>query len=738
MKTRNLWRRGLCIVLALALSLAMAGTAAAEAEQEPGEELISNGDFSGALNWQLYTESEGKADLAVEDGELVVNVHNGGKVEHAIQPYYDGFKLIQGVSYELSWDVRSTVERYMQVRIQLNGGDYHAYAQERLKAGPEKEHHTIQFTMEEATDPAPRLCINMGNVPEVEGGEADPATLGEHQVFFDNFSLKVTDASSAVAAEEDPDATGIRVNQIGYKPYAVKTAVFAGVSVDSGAFKVVKADSGETVFEGTAGAAEDNAWAGETDRVADFSALTEPGTYIIETADGTRSPAFVIAEDVYGELLRAAVRMLTLQRCGTALDESIGGDFAHPECHVEKALILGTDEKIDVSGGWHDAGDYGRYTVSGAKAAADIMQAWERLGTKTDDAGIPESGDGIDDLLQEAKYELDWLLKMQREDGGVYHKVSCRNFPAFISPEKETDELVACPVSNTATGDFAGVMAMAGRIFAASGDEPLAAAADGYIAAAEKAWAYLEAHKGDPGFKNPEDVVTGEYPDENDEDEYLWAAAELARTTGKEEYRKAAEELLDAGGVRTGLGWLDIGSYGVYAVLKDEGADEAAKEKAQALMRSFADKTMEIAGSNPYGIDRTDTYEWGSNMGVANTGAILQMAAETLGMDECAKAAQRYLDYLLGENATGYCFVTAFGEKSPEHPHHRPSTAAGHAMPGMLVGGPDNGLEDPYAVAALTGKPPAKCYADSDQTYSTNEVCVYWNSPMILLIAGEQ
>ncbi len=738
MKARNLWRSGLCIVLALALTMAMAGAAAAEAEQELGEELLSNGDFSGALNWQLYTESQGKADLAVEDGELVVNVHNGGKVEHAIQPYYDGFKLIQGVSYELSWDVRSTVERYMQVRIQLNGGDYHAYTQERLKAGPEKEHHTIQFTMEEATDPAPRLCINMGNVPEVEGGEADPATLGEHQVFFDNFSLKVTDASSAVAAEEDPDATGIRVNQIGYKPNSVKTAVFAGVSIDSGAFKVVKADSGETVFEGTAGAAEENPWAGETDCVADFSALKEPGTYIIKTADGTCSPAFVIAEDVYDELLRAAVRMLTLQRCGTALDESIGGDFAHPECHIEKALILGTDEKIDVSGGWHDAGDYGRYTVSGAKAAADIMQAWERLGTKTDDAGIPESGDGIDDLLQEAKYELDWLLKMQREDGGVYHKVSCRNFPAFVSPEKETDELVVCPVSNTATGDFAGVMAMAGRIFAACGDETLAAAADGYIAAAEKAWDYLEAHKGDPGFKNPEDVVTGEYPDENDEDEYLWAAAELARTTGKDEYRETAEELLDAGGARTGLGWLDIGSYGVYAVLKDEGADEAAKEKAQALMRSFAEKAMEIAGGNPYGIDRTDTYEWGSNMGVANTGAILQMAAETLGMDECAKAAQRYLDYLLGENATGYCFVTAFGEKSPEHPHHRPSTAAGRAMPGMLVGGPDNGLEDPYAVAALTGKPPAKCYADSDQTYSTNEVCVYWNSPMILLIAGEQ
>ena len=738
MKTVKTWRKALCLMLALAMALSMVCAVAAEQEQEPGQELLNGTDFSGGLNFQLYTESQGKADLAVENGELVVNVHNGGKVEHAIQPYYDGFKLIQGVSYELSWDVRSTVERYMQVRIQLNGGDYHAYVQKRLKAGPETEHHAVQFTMEEATDPAPRLCVNMGNVPEEEGvGEADPASLGEHQVFFDNFSLKVLDSSDAVAAEEDPDAVGIRVNQVGYRPGSVKTAVFAGISADQDAFKVVKADSGETVFEGTLGPVTENAWAGETDRVADFTGLTEPGTYALEAADGTRSPAFVIAEDVYADLMRAAVRMLTLQRCGTELDPAIGGDFAHPVCHATEALVLGTDERIDVSGGWHDAGDYGRYTVTGAKAAADLLQAYERLGTKTDDAGIPESGDGTDDLLQETKYELDWLLKMQREDGGVYHKVTCRNFPAFVSPEKETDELVISPVSNTATADFAAVTAMAGRIFAASGDEGLAAAADGYIAAAEKAWIYLEAHKGDPGFRNPEDVVTGDYPDDNDGDEYLWAAAELARTTGKDEYRRAVDELLEEGGSRTGLGWLDVGSYGVYAVLKDEGADEALKEKAQALMRACAEKAMEIAAVNPYGIDRTDTYEWGSNMGVANTGAILQMAAETLGMDECAKAAQRYLDYLLGENATGYCFVTAFGEKSPEHPHHRPSTAAGRVMPGMLVGGPDNGLEDPYAVAALTGKPPAKCYADSDQTYSTNEVCVYWNSPLVLLLAGE-
>ena len=202
-------------------------------------------------------------------------------------------------------------------------------------------------------------------------------------------------------------------------------------------------------------------------------------------------------------------------------------------------------------------------------------------------------------------------------------------------------------------------------------------------------------------------------------------------------YHKAAGEYLESGASHGGLGWLDVGSYGLYAILKDETSDSDLRGKAEQALREYAEKAVETAGKNPYGIDRTDTYEWGSNMGVANTGSILQMATETLGDEKYATASGRYLDYLLGENATGYCFVTAFGTKSPEHPHHRPSTAAGKVMPGMLVGGPDNGLEDTYALAALSGKPPAKCYADSDQTHSTNEVCVYWNSPMILLIAGQ-
>ena len=728
-------RRLLC--LCLALMLAIPALALAESEQEPGQELLKDADFSGPLRFMLYTESGGAAKLSIVDGELQVDVTSAGRVEHAIQPYYDGFKLIQGVTYELSWDARSTVPRRMQVRIQLNGGDYHAYVMEIPLVTEEMQHYAVTFTMEEPTDPAPRLCVNMGLVADENGDLPDAGTLSGQQVYFDNFSLKVVDAGGAVAEAEDPDARGVRVNQVGYTPDADKIAVLAGLDYESDAFFVIVPETGEMAYEGTLGEAVDNAWAGEVNRIADFSAFAGEGVFVIETVEGDRSPEFTVGEDVYGDLLRQSLRMLYLQRCGAALDGALAGDFAHAQCHTALAAVYGTDEKIDVSGGWHDAGDYGRYVVSGAKAAADLLLAHERCGG-IDDAGIPESGDGVSDLLQEAQYELEWMLKMQRQDGGVYHKVTCRNFPAFVAPEEETDELVVCPVSNTATGDFAAVMAMAARIFAESGDAALAERASAYTEAAERAWAYLVDHQGDPGFTNPADVVTGEYPDDHDADEYFWAAAELARTTGNGEYHDAAAAFIDAACDDPNLGWVNVAGYGLYAVAMDSGLAEgdSLREDAAQRLAAVAQKALDTAALNPYGVDRTDTYEWGSNMGIANTGAMLQMAAEALGEEAYARAAQSWLDYLLGKNATGYCFVTAFGAKSPEHPHHRPSTVAGYAMPAMLVGGPDSGLDDPYAANALADNAPAKRYGDSDQSYSTNEVCVYWNSPLVLLLAG--
>lgn len=711
-------------------------SATAEDVLIPGEELLVNGDFSGPQKFQLYKESGGNAGLSIADEELLVDVSKIGRVTHAIQPYYDGFKIFEGVEYVLSFDARSTLDRDLYVRIQLNGGDYHAYFERQIFLTDEMQHFSFAFVMQEPSDPAPCLCINMGYTDAMRAAGQQSDDIQPHKVYFDNFSLTVKDTSGEVKADSGSDMDPIRLNQVGYLPDAPKTAVFAGV--DAERFTIEDLSTGEIVFEGSLSAPAENPYAGETNRIADFSALTRPGQYLLNGSDGTVSPGFSVGSQVYDDLLRETLRMLYLQRCGMELDEAHAGLFAHPVCHNDLALVYGTDRMIDVSGGWHDAGDYGRYVVSGAKAAADLLLSYEMNAQLLDDVGIPESGDGVDDRLQEARYELDWLLKMQAGNGGVYHKVTGYNFPGFVKPQEETDQLVVLPVSNTATGDFAGVLALGARVFSGSGFPELAAAAEKYTEAAERAWVYLENHLNEPGFTNPPDVVTGEYPDSKAADERFWAAAELARLTGKDEYLKAAEELLMSGAVSADFGWMEMGGYGLYAILNDPAFDagEQIRSLARGILSAAAHKASGIIRSNPYAVNRTDSFEWGSNMGVANDGVMLLMAASILDEPSLCDDAARQLDYLLGENATGYCFVSGTGTKSPEHPHHRPSSVYGSPVPGMLVGGPDNALEDPYAQSALAGCDPAKCYADSDQSYSTNEVCVYWNSPLILLISG--
>ena len=98
-------------------------------------------------------------------------------------------------------------------------------------------------------------------------------------------------------------------------------------------------------------------------------------------------------------------------------------------------------------------------------------------------------------------------------------------------------------------------------------------------------------------------------------------------------------------------------------------------------------------------------------------------------------AVERHLEYIFGKNPLNKCYVTGYDERSPQHPHHRPSAALGKPMPGMLVGGPDSGLHDSRAKERLLGKPPFECYLDELECYSTNEVAVYWNSALVYALS---
>lgn len=693
---------------------------------EEGSDAIGiNFDDNDLHGFTTFAEG-GVFDIEAKGGACEVNISGIGTAEHGCQVYFDGFAMANGCKYRMCFDITSSVERMFEWRIQLNGGDYHAYASDRVNIGPETVSVDYEFTMEETSDPAPRLAFNLG---KYEGFE----DIGAHTVTIDNVSLFVVDGSNAEVIKGCPVPIQVKVNQIGYKPDDVKSVLVT--SPDDEKFKVVNVSTNETVYIGTYSAAAFDPAMGTSVRIGDFSEVTAPGTYQIISSPSGASYEFDIGDGLYDDIYKDVVLMLYNQRCGTKLEASVSGDFAHDACHTQEATVYGdtSGKTYDVSGGWHDAGDYGRYVVPGAKTVEDLFLAYEDFDYTADDIGIPESGNGVPDLLDEARYELEWMLKMQDEaTGGVYHKVTGLTFPEMVLATEETEDMVLAPISYAATADFVAVMAKASVNYAQYDQ----AFADTCLAAAKKGYDFMKANPDMGGFKNPDEILTGEYPDVGLTDETFWAVAELYLATLDDGYLADTKGAIDTK-YNTGLGWAGIGGYALYDLAKAEGIDSGLQSNAKEKFLAVAHKKLSSCQTSHIFIG-IETYPWGSNMVVAGDGMYLLMASKLEDDPAYLEYAQKQRDYIFGFNGTGYCYVTGYGDLSPQDTHHRPSQALGKTMPGMLVGGADENLEDPYASAVLYGKPGALAYVDNSQSFSCNEITIYWNSPLIYLMTGLQ
>lgn len=706
-----------CLAVLCAAVLSMGSLAAMPASAEV-KNLVSNSTFdSGTSGWDTYQASGGKATLTTENGKLALQIDSVGKLNYSVQCNYDIIPLYKNGVYRVSYEISSTTDRYVEAMIQQNGGTYQAYTWKGLDLTAEPQTVDYEFTMKQDSDVMSKLVFNCG----LENEEDLPA----HTIYLDNVKVELVDDSKVDYTSVLPYAPSIMTDQIGYQPDETKTAVFRDVTNETN-FSVVNADSGQVVYTGELSAPTFYSSADENNWTGDFSAVTEAGTYYITCGGLDQSYSFTIGNNVYDSLLNDSVKMLYLQRCGTEVKDST---FGHVACHDTLATVYHTNEKIDVSGGWHDAGDYGRYVVPGAKSVADLLIAYDANPKLfSDSIGIPESGNGVPDVLDEVRYELEWMLKMQdSQTGGVHHKVSCENFPGYVMPEMETNELIVTPVSTTATADFCASMAMAYEYYQKFDKD----FAEKCLNAAKNAWAFLQKN---PNFifSNPSDITTGDYGDTSDIDERYWAAAQMWRATGEDTYRTALESM----SVQNGMDWMEVGDYGNIAILTMDGVDTNSDlyTRAKTSILKEADKMKGLSQSNPYGVS-VSKYNWGSNMGVATSGMILNLAYQMTEDSTYLDTSRSNLHYLLGNNAMGECFVTGYGTVSPEHPHHRPSMAKNQAMKGMLVGGVNSGLEDSAAKAYCANSPSAKCYVDHWESYSTNEITIYWNSPLTCLLS---
>lgn len=524
----------------------------------------------------------------------------------------------------------------------------------------------------------------------------------------------------------------IFVNQCGYLPNMTKKVTIR--SEHSCHFSVART-TGEHIYEGEATQKFENASTNEIVFVGDFSDLKEPGRYYVISEDMSESDTFEIHDSIYDSVLQDAMKFFYLQRCGCTLPSSAAGIYAHPACHTGMATAFGTGIKAEVSGGWHDAGDYGRYIVPAAMTIAQLFMAYEKNTAfcniyKNDYEGKKDKS--IPDFLEEIKYEILWMLKLQREDGKVYHKATPYHFCGFIMPEMEVGEMILSPVSVTATADFAASLAMAVRFF-----KPYDSAFAKILEhAAKKAYDTLKNFTLQGGFVNPKEITTGEYGDKNDIDERYWAAAEMYKAFGDEKYRKDFEEIAN-NHIYHGYGWADVGSYGNIAYITTSyPVDSILAEQIKKSMISLADERLTVVAQDGYSTSlKAEEYVWGSNFYDANLGIHLYDAYLLTGEKKYFDAAADQIHYLLGRNPMGICYLSGTGTNAMKHPHHRPSGFLGKAMPGMLAGGPCNWFADATIQGVLPkNTAPAKAYVDMTGSYSTNEVTIYWNSAFILLL----
>jgi endoglucanase len=546
----------------------------------------------------------------------------------------------------------------------------------------------------------------------------------------------------------------IHVNQIGFHPQAPKK----GVVVNAGAatrFFILSPDFSDTAFSGDLGPEKTWAPSGETAKLADFSSFSKPGQYVLGVEGKGVSYPFRIDEHAHLETTRGAIRGFFYQRASFTVSAENGGKWArkpgHPDNRVSVHASAASEARpegtvISSQKGWYDAGDYNKYVVNSGISTYTLLALYRHYPAFFDTLklNIPESGNAIPDLLDEALWNLRWMLTMQDPaDGGVYHKLTSADFSGFVMPEADNSKRFVVKKSVTASLDLAATAAYASRLFRKF-EGTMPGFADSALAVARKAWTWARQHpldyyrQADLNRTFAPAVNTGEYGDGNSADELFWAGAELYLATREDSFYVAVVpgKLPAAFGVPS---WNSVTALGMYSLAdaRFEGYSRIDPDSIAKLVTASAAPFRARADTTAYGVPMgSNEFGWGSNSMDANDGMLLLQAFRHTGDSTYLRAAVSALDYLLGRNATGYSFVTGYGSNTPMIPHHRPSTADGvrEPVPGLLVGGPNPGQQD-----KCVGYPstlPALSYLDVECSYSTNEIAINWNAPYAYLAGG--
>jgi len=552
----------------------------------------------------------------------------------------------------------------------------------------------------------------------------------------------------------------IFVDQFGYRPSDPKIAVIvqpeqlisdsseAPATELSDRYQVIHIPNENSIYEASARRWRDGAIHAQSgDRAAwfDFSAVRQPGTYVVRNSrTGESSSTFTIAEDVYHNVLVAATRMFFYQRSGFPkhppytdprwMDDAA---FLGPGQDTEARFLNDKDNpdlERDVQGGWFDAGDTNKYVTFAAQPLHQLLDAYtQNPSVWTDDFNLPESGNGIPDLLDEIMFELKWFQRMQDEDGGVFIKVGTTDYKSATRPSLDRRPRFYAPRCSSSTIALAGVFAHAALAFQSVPE--LRTAAETLQLQAKQAWDWFEAHPIQVDCDSQE-IKAGD-ADRNEAEQIglaVTAAVYLSQIDSKPEYHDYIREHASETRPFTDPMWSLYEAHVGDALLAYMHSAEAPSDLKQTFSTAFSQRIQnspDLYGDDtnidPYRAFMPDAqYHWGSNAIKANVGnANYDVSLYKLDLESAESFETRSLDvlhYFHGVNPFGMVYLTNMYDygavDSANEMYHEwfgngmydnaKSSASGPA-PGYLTGGPNKNYT---GSAPLANSPPMRAYLD--------------------------
>jgi endoglucanase len=736
-----------------------------------GNELLGNTDFGAKtyLPWNVSFTPPGDGRAFLKDGKFCVTVTNKGKEPWDAQARHREMVIQKGHLYSIRYTAQATKPVQMKMKIGMAGPPYKEYWADTVELKTQPQAFVGVFSMEEDDDPTAELAYHFG-------GPMAGETQAPYTICFDDIHL---DDPKYVKTKKVDDAPipNVLVNQTGYLPALPKLATVKSASKTPLKWELLKqggavAASGETKPVGL------DAASGDEVHVADFSSVTAPGKgYTLKVGADTSHP-FDIAADAYRKLKYDALAIFYHQRSGVEIVMPYAGgkQWTRPAGHVSKppntgdtavpcVKDSGCDYKLDVTGGWYDAGDHGKYVVNGGISVWTMLNQYERAAARKTAApfgdgklAIPEKKNKTPDILDEARWQMEFMLKMQVPDGQpkagmAHHKIHDLAWTGMgTRPDEDPQPRFLWPPSTGATLNLAATGAQCARVWAKL-DKPDKKFSAKCLAAAEKAWT--------AALANPSIIAGtaaiggGPYDDKELADEFYWAAAELYVTTKKDAYKAAIEKSPHykkvptsegEDGVPTAMTWGMVGALGTISLATvPNGLPAKEVDDCKAAIRAAADSFAALVDGQGYRLplkpSKKGQYPWGSNSFILNNAIVLALAHDMTSDGKYLNAAAEGMNYILGRNPLDKSYITGYGERPLQNPHHRfwahqANAKFPSAPPGVVSGGPNSGLQDPYVQAAgLAGCAPQKCFIDNIEAWSANEMAINWNAPLAWVAA---